>query len=99
MSTLKTRHIREALNAKGFRESSERDHYYYFFYLNGKKSSVFTKISHGETEVGKGLISAMAKQVRLNKSQFQNLVECSLSAKQYEDFLVSNGHIASPPKD
>jgi predicted RNA binding protein YcfA (HicA-like mRNA interferase family) len=94
VSTLKTRNIREALSAKGFRESPNRDHCYLFFYLKGKKSSVFTKMSHGKSEVGDGLISSMAKQVKLNKSQFQGLVECSLTADKYAELLISGGHVA-----
>jgi hypothetical protein len=92
VSTLKTRNIREALNAKGFREST-RDHCYFFFYLKGKKSSVFTKVSHGSDEVGDNLISLMAKQVRLNKAQFQRLIECSLDADKYAEFLISSGYV------
>lgn len=35
-----------------------------------------TKISHGETEIGDGLIMAMSRQLKLSKSQFQDLVNC-----------------------
>jgi hypothetical protein len=41
----KARDVKKALKLKGFREE-ERDHWYYFFYHAGKKTDIYTKISH-----------------------------------------------------
>jgi predicted RNA binding protein YcfA (HicA-like mRNA interferase family) len=95
---LKTRDIRNALTSKGFQESKKRDHYYYFFFHEGKKTSVFTKISHGEREVSDNLCSQMAKQTRLTNGQFQHLVDCDLTHEGYIESLIKQDILEPEPK-
>jgi hypothetical protein len=89
------REVRRALLKKGFRESikKKRDHDYFFFFYNGKKTSVRTKISHGEREIGDPNCSAMAKQMRLSNPQFNEFVDCSLELKHYLYILIQGHHI------
>jgi hypothetical protein len=54
VSSAKTREVKAALVRKGFAEESKRDHLYYFFLNEGKKTRIYTKISHGETDIGGG---------------------------------------------
>ena len=65
----------------------------YWFYCDGKKTQIRTRISHGEKEIGSGLIGAMARETRLRKNEFLALVECSLSAEEYAGKMLSEGHI------
>lgn len=92
MATLKTKDIRKSLIYKGFIEE-DRDHKHYILIINNKKTSVFTKISHGKEEIDDGLIGCMAKQTRLSKKEFLDLVECPLSYEIYIQKLINQGII------
>jgi hypothetical protein len=61
----KAREVRQAPIWKGFREDRKRDHWYYFLYIGGRRSAIYTKISHNEPEIGTGLLSVMARQLRI----------------------------------
>lgn len=85
MATRKTRDIRSALIKKGFRHK-DGDHAFYTYHRasDEKKTSIFTKMSHGESEVGDYLLSKMAQQCGLSKSEFLDLVDCPLDQAGYE---------------
>jgi hypothetical protein len=89
------RDVREALLKKGFKDADKKnpDHDFYFFYHNGKKTSVFTKISHNEREIHDGNCSNMAKQMKLSNKQFREFVDCPLELKHYLALLVQGRHI------
>lgn len=95
---LKVRLIKQALQSKGFVQFDNKDHWYYYFHYQGKKSNIYTKISHGETEIQSGLCSAMAKQMRLTGPQFADFVDCNLTAEHYVDLLVAAKHLSAPDK-
>jgi predicted RNA binding protein YcfA (HicA-like mRNA interferase family) len=84
----KARDVRRALVNKGFREDTSRDHRYYFLYVDGQRSPIYTKISHSETEIGSGLLSVMARQLRIEKGQFEHLVDCDLSGEEYRRLVA-----------
>lgn len=92
MGTLKTTQIDRALRKKGF-ETLNKDHHFYYYMDNGKKTNIFTKTSHSSDEIGEGLIKMMATQVHLEKNEFKELVQCTLSGEQYRDILISKGFI------
>jgi hypothetical protein len=94
---MKVGDIREALKAKGFHEDRSRDHYYYFLHYKGKKSSVFTKVSHGEREIRAPLLSVMARQLKITKEQFSGLVICTLSGEDYVTLLIAQNTLRDPP--
>jgi len=89
-NVLKARDASKALKKKGFSEDNKRDHFYYFFCHDGKKSNIYTKISHNETDLGLPLCSAMARQIKLNVSDFKEFVDCKLTAERYREILTSN---------
>ncbi len=91
---LKVRDVESALKRKGFVESSQRDHKYFFFHINGKKSNIYTKISHGETEIHEKNCSSMAKQIKLSNPDFRKFVECPLTKEQYLDKLIEAKHVS-----
>ncbi len=84
----KARDVKAALKQKGFKETTQRHHLYYFFHHGDKKTAIFTKISHSETEISDNLCSCMAKQVKLSNPQFRQLVECPLTQDGYIAILV-----------
>lgn len=83
MAEIACRSIRKSLNRKGFVEERDRDHVYFFLHVQGKRDVVFTKISHSERDVGDALINLMSKQLGLKKSEFLQLIECTLDGARY----------------
>jgi len=90
----KKKEISSALLAKGFRVKVTH-HNLYFLYYKEKKTSIFTKISHG----GKikiyndSLLSMMSKQLRLTKAELLKLIDCTLVYEGYLKILIERGHL------
>jgi len=85
--------IGAGLQKKGF-VPRDNDHTFYHLIVNGKKTVISTKISHGEKEIGDKLLGMMARQVRLSRRDFLNLVDCPLTLDEYLKLLRQAGHIA-----
>ena len=92
MNTRKAREVKQALNSKGFRPVL-RDHIYYFLYHEGRKTQIHTKISHNEKDIDSSLLSQMARQLKVSKSQFNDLLDCPLTADAYLEFLIAERHL------
>lgn len=84
--------IGAALRKKGF-VPRENDHTFYHLFVNGKKTIISTKISHGEKEIRDKLLGMMARQLRLSRRDFLNLVDCPLTFDEYVKLLRDSGHI------
>lgn len=82
MATRKTRKIQQSLSSKGF-EKSTTDHIWFVLHVDGKKTSVRTKISFGTKEYGDSLLSKMAGQLKISKSQLLDLIDCPLDHEKY----------------
>jgi len=82
--------IERGLLHKGFAKG-EGDHRYFTYHnLKGEKTAVFTKTSHSPKmrDIPDGLLGLMAKQCRLSKGDFLNLIDCPLSREDYEKRLA-----------
>ena len=90
MTVLKANEVIKGLTKKGF-ALSEGNHKHLIFYFKGKKTSIMTKISHGGNEINDYHIGIMSKQVRLEKKQFVELVNCPLTTEQYLKELEGQG--------
>lgn len=96
---LKCRDIAASLGKKGFREQPDGDHVYFRLFVNNRKTSVFTKVSHGCREVDDSLVSKMAKQVQLRpRMKFIALVDCSLTGEAYVAELRAQGFDFRAPR-
>ena len=84
----------ENLQRKGFRKRQGGDKYFHL-YVDGKKTAVFTFVSHGEREIHDGLLGQMAKQTRLVKKEFLDLIDCPLTEEQYVRLLRERGHLSA----
>jgi len=84
MATRKAREIKEGLVKKGF-ITVEGDHTFLFFSVEGRKSSIRTKISYGIKEYGDNLLSLVARQLKISTKQLDDLLDCPLS---YNDYLA-----------
>jgi len=85
MVTLKGRKAHHSFLKKGFKDERDRNHIFYYFYYNGKKTLLFTKMSHNPGDLEDWHISKMADQLKLKKNEFVELVNCTLK----EDDLIS----------
>jgi len=90
----KTLTVIENLQRKGFRKRQGGDKYFHL-YVDGKKTAVFTFVSHGEREIHDGLLGQMAKQTHLVKKEFLDLVDCPMTEDDYLKLLRERGHLSS----
>ena len=87
-STRTGRDIDMALCQKGFRRELDGKHIRYFY-----NARVFTHISHGMmgTAIGPPLLAQMARQLRLTKKQFLELIDCTMTEEKYREILADKG--------
>ena len=92
---LRRSEIEDGLKHKGFRQSNSHHKFFIYFTKKGKKTIVSTKTSHGSQhkEISPNLVGCMARQCKLTKQSFENLVRCQLSRDQYERELEKCGAI------
>ncbi len=93
-SVRSARDIDAALRKKGFVCKSDGDHLRYTLVLpDGIKTRTRTKISHGmgNSTLSDELISLMSHQLHLTKSQFLDLIDCSLDEAGYREILKGRG--------
>ena len=92
MGTYSTKAFEKALEKKGFIKDKTH-HNMFWLYCEGKKTSVYTKTSHSEKEFNDFLLSQRCKQIKLNKQQFIDFLNCPLTEENYLQILKSNGKI------
>ena len=92
MAVLDAKKTYKNLKKKGFVDSPTKsaDHLYIEFY-HKKKLVLFTKISHGERDLGDFLIKQMYSQCKLDKKGFMDLANCPMSAEEYLKHLAKEG--------
>lgn len=96
MPSLKKDMVVRNLTKKGFAQD-ERDHLYLTYVtLDGKKTAIRTKVSHGsKSDITTGLVSAMARQCQLTTPEFKEFAECKLDQNQYEQILTAKGYFST----
>lgn len=82
-----------ALEKKGFRGKKGRQKDLRFvLYVDGKKTSVRTKVSHGIDTYGESLLGKMKTQLRLNNlAELLALIDCPLTGPAYVQLLRDSG--------
>jgi hypothetical protein len=92
---LDRRNVNSVLVQKGFFEESGDHNYFAYRTTQGKKTTIFTKTSHGSghKQISDDLVGKMAKQCKLTGKQFRELIACTLSREGYESLLVAAGHV------
>lgn len=90
MTTVKPRIVSAALTNKGFREV-DNDHHRFILYHGNQKTEIRTMVSHSSRELGEELIHRMARQLKLSKPDFLELVGCTLGGAEYLQKLRDAG--------
>lgn len=96
MASLSTRDTVQNLCRKGFEKGREGKHTpYNYRTISGKKTSITTHISHTPSHktLDDRLISSMAQQCGLSRSDFISFAKCTMTQQQYEGHLRSQGLI------
>lgn len=90
------RKLEKNLPKKGFKRDPSGDHIFFRFYIRGKETIAYTKISHSRKfkTIPDGLMFAVRKQLQLETNkQVEDLVNCHLNKEGYEAILKKNGII------
>lgn len=88
--TVGTRKLESAFRNKGFRLHNSHHRMWRFYTVDGKRTRIKTKTSHGGRagdEVGAHIISSICRNLHLTHEQFAELVECSLGHEELEVIL------------
>lgn len=96
MPSLKKDMVVRNLKKKGFK-AEEGDHLYLSYHtVDGKKTTIRTKVSHGHmgNDINSSLVSAMARQCGITTQQFKQFAECTLTQQDYEQLLTAGGHFS-----
>lgn len=92
MGSKKTREIEEALLSKGFMKEDKK-HKMFFLYYGDKRTSIYAMTSHGIKEYGENLLAKMAREIKLNRNELDDLIECPLQKDDFIEKLKKDGHI------
>lgn len=88
------REVESGLETKGFRRTEGDHHYFVYWSVDGKKARAMTKTSHGRHhDISDELLSQMARQCGITKSNFLKLVDCPLTRESYEALLRQSGKL------
>ena len=99
MPSLKKDMLVRNLTKKGFAQDNGDHLYLTYVTIEGKKTAIRTKVSHGsKSDITTSLVSAMARQCQLTTQQFKEFAECKLTQQQYEQILVTSGYFSSMNK-
>lgn len=90
MSPRPTRKIQASLLKKGFVED-DTHHCMFWLMVNGKRSRVRTRYSHGERECNDWVQGQMAKQLSLSRKEFEDLIDCPLKRETFLGLLRDRG--------
>ncbi|MGN0084390.1 MAG: hypothetical protein ACI38S_02280 [Atopobiaceae bacterium] len=87
------------LTKKGFVLCEGDHHYLHYVTLDGKKTGIRTKISHGShKDITSGLVSAMATQCKLTTHDFVEFAKCHIDQNQYEAKLTAGNYLPRSPR-
>lgn len=87
----KRNEVEKSLVTKGFVSAGGDHNYFHYYSKAGKKTRVFTKTSHGAREIDDSLLGCMARQLKLTRRDFDNLIDCPLDRDTYEKKLTEQG--------
>jgi hypothetical protein len=89
------RDIESALVAKGFAATGGDHNFFVYHSIAGKKTRARTKTSHTPKmkDVPDNLLAVMAKQCKITKSGFLDLIDCPMQREQYEKLPKELGEL------
>ena len=97
--TLERRKVEKSLAKKGFCKEEGGKHTLFHYWLDGRKTGIWTKVSRGTKykTLGHDLVKEMADQCSLKVREFRELIACPMTKKKYADLVRPS--LTSPPAD
>jgi hypothetical protein len=99
MKVRSVKDIEKSLLKKGFEKTSSKEkshHTFYYFIYNGKRSDVYTYLSHGSksTEYGPSLMNKIRHQLKFEDAKTaERFLDCPLTQEQYIEILKKIGEL------
>jgi hypothetical protein len=90
--------VKSSLESKGF-QLGKGDHHQLFLMVDGKRTPIRTKISHGRKMYTDGLWKCLKDQLKLTNEELHDFLRCALNYDGYISLLISKNIIASPRQD
>lgn len=82
MSTYPARRLRRAFLRKGFQEEKTH-HRIFWLVVEGKRTRIRTRLSHGTKEYGPQLLHEMGRAMMLNRQELDRFLECPMDHEEY----------------
>ena len=96
MRQYKRHEIEAALERMGF-ALGQGSHSFFVLYVDGRKTSVRTMLSHGAREYGDALLGQVRKQLRLQAGkELQGFLDGTMTREAYIALLLDRGHLRLP---
>jgi hypothetical protein len=64
----------------------------YWLVIDGRRTAIRTRLSHGEREANDWLQHQIAKQMKVSFSEFLDFVECTIDRTRYAELISKRGH-------
>ena len=86
--------VSQALQNKGFEESNSH-HKFLYLYIDGKRTMIKTRVSHGRKDYTDMLWGQLKKQLHLDNKQLDTLLACHMDHDEYVQVLKDGNVLAS----
>ena len=97
MKVRSAKDIEKALLKKGFEKNSSKQkthHQFYYFIHKGKRSAIYTFLSHGAKDYGAGLMSKIKQQLKFEDAKTADaFLDCPFKEEQYVEMLKNAGEL------
>jgi len=85
---IKARKIDSGLRRKGFIKEQGKKHTFYILVVEGKKTLIRTKLSHGSKEYNNYLLSKICSQLKFDKKEeLIDFINCPKTLEEYVSML------------
>jgi len=100
MAELPVWKLTSAFTRKGF-EEEQTHHRMFYFMVQGKRTSIRTRLSHGEKRVDDWLLSQIARQVHLSRKCLREFIDCDITQEAYLRMMIDGGYVIleAPPSE
>lgn len=93
MTEVHARIFSNALVTKGFERVEGTHHTMFRLVVSGARTSVRTRISHGQRKVDDWLLSEIAKELHLSKRELLRFIGCEIGPQEYVALMIQRGHV------
>ncbi len=77
-----------ALVNKGFERVEGKHHTMFYLRAGGNRTSIRTRISHGQRKVDEWLLSEIAKDLYLPKRDLLRFIDCEIGEQEYVSLMI-----------